>query len=262
MPAEPNEAAQCDEAESETPAAGAAEPGAAEPGRARSEEDGPVLAEAEADAARRLLRRHPRLLRDDPDLLAALGLRLDAANVVDFGPVALSRVSAAHEREFSERRRLEAMARANFAAQTQTHAAVIDVLRARDAADLAGCVDRLARERFGLLVGALALEGDGAPAGWRPLLEGQVDLALGRGRLARLGRLPIAAGLFGDLAPRVQSAALARLTLRSSRDSSAAQGILALGSADPEAFAEDMGPELVAFLAAVVEHAAERGWRT
>jgi hypothetical protein len=51
-------------------------------------------------------------LRSDPVLLAELGLRLDAANIVDFGPVALSRVCAAHERESSERKRLEAMARA------------------------------------------------------------------------------------------------------------------------------------------------------
>jgi uncharacterized protein YigA (DUF484 family) len=33
---------------------------------------------------------------------------------------------------------------------------------------------------------------------------------------------------------------------------------LAFGSTDPEAFAEDMGPELVVFLARVVERLAER----
>jgi uncharacterized protein YigA (DUF484 family) len=111
-------------------------------------------------------------------------------------------------------------------------------------------------------VGALALEGEGAPAGWRPLMEGQVDLALGQNRLARMGRLPTAAGLFGALAPQVRSAALARLTLRPSKTSPGAEGILGLGSADPEAFTEDMGPELVAFLAAVVERTAERWSRT
>ena len=36
------------------------------------------------------------------------------------------------------------------------------------------------------------------------------------------------------------------------------QGLLAFGSADPEGFTEDMGTELVAFLARVVERTAER----
>jgi uncharacterized protein YigA (DUF484 family) len=214
--------------------------------------------DAEIEAVKSLLRRRPGLLRDDPDLLSALGLRLDAANIVDFGPVALSRVSAAHEREFSERRRLEAMARANFAAQTQAHAAVIDVMGAGDLRDLAERVDQLARQRFGLAVGVLAVEVGETPAGWRPLMAGQVDLALGEGRLARLGRLPTAAGLFGAMAPHVESAALARLAIRWSPGARAALGMLGLGSADPEAFTEDMGAELVTFLAAVIERTAER----
>ena len=36
------------------------------------------------------------------------------------------------------------------------------------------------------------------------------------------------------------------------------QGILAFGAADPEGFSRDMGAELVAFLARVVERTAER----
>ena len=103
---------------------------------------------ADPEFFRGLLRGNADWLRNDPELLADLGLRLDAANIVDFGPVALSRVSAAHERESSERKRLEAMAQANFAAQTQTHAAVIDVLRADSLESLADRVDELARLRF------------------------------------------------------------------------------------------------------------------
>jgi uncharacterized protein YigA (DUF484 family) len=38
----------------------------------------------------------------------------------------------------------------------------------------------------------------------------------------------------------------------------ALQGVLAFASADPEGFTEDMGAELVAFLARVVERTAER----
>jgi uncharacterized protein YigA (DUF484 family) len=209
---------------------------------------------ANLEVVKGLLRGNPQWLRSDPQLLAELGLRLDAANIVDFGPVALSRVSAAHQRESSARKRLETMARANFAAQTQTHGAVIDVLRSDSLGDMAERVDHLARLRFGLAVGGLAVEGGETPSGWVTLVEGQTDLILGHGVQARLGCLPTAAGLFGDLAPVIQSAALARLTMWTP----ARQGVMAFGSLDADAFTPEMGAELVVFLANVVERTAER----
>jgi uncharacterized protein YigA (DUF484 family) len=216
--------------------------------------DTPICEADGPEAVRGLLRSHAEWLRGDPELLAELGLRLDAANIVDFGPVALSRVSAAHQRESSARKQLETMARANFAAQTQTHAAVIDVLGSRSLADMAERVDLLARRRFGLAIGGLAVEGGETPAGWVTLVEGQTDLILGRGVNAGLGRFPTAGGLFGALAPDVQSAALARLAMWEP----ARQGVLALASCDADAFTPEMGAELVVFLAKVVERTAER----
>ena len=201
------------------------------------------------------LRSNPGLLRDDDALLAELGLRLDVANLVDFGPVALSRLTAAHRRESSERQRLEAVAQANYLAQAQTHAAVIDLLEARNLADLARRIDDLSRLRFGLAAGVLALEGPGGvPAGWRAFIEGQVDLVLGPRRLAQMGHLPTALGLFGDMAPQIASVALIRMAIWNP----ARQGVIAFGSADPEAFSDDMGPDLVTFLARVTERTAER----
>ncbi len=105
------------------------------------------------------LRSDPDLIRADSALMADLGLRLDAANIVDFGPVALSRVAAAHQRESSERKRLEAISAANFDAQARTHASVLDLIASQDHADLAGRIDAMARGRFGLVAGVLALEG-------------------------------------------------------------------------------------------------------
>jgi uncharacterized protein len=209
---------------------------------------------ANLEVMRGMLRGNPDWLRGDPQLLAELGLRLDAANIVDFGPVALSRVSAAHERESSARKRLETMARANFAAQTQTHGAVIDVLRSDSLADMAERVDQLARFRFGLAVGGVAVEEGETPPGWVTLVGGQTDLILGEGVRARLGRLPTANGLFGPLGPVVESAALARLTMWNP----ARQGVIAFGSIDGNAFTPEMGVELVVFLAKVVERTAER----
>ena len=106
---------------------------------------------------RAFLSDNPDFLRGDAALLAELGLRPDAANVVDFGPAALARVHEAHKRESSARKHLEATARANFAAQAQTHGAVVDMLESRNHADLARRVDELAQLRFGLIGGVVAL---------------------------------------------------------------------------------------------------------
>ncbi len=207
------------------------------------------------DEVRRFLSDNPQFLREDLALLAELGLKPDAANVVEFGPAALARVHEAHKRESRARKYLEATARANFAAQAQTHGAVIDLLEARNHADLARRVDELAQLRFGLIGGVVALEGpDRTPAGWRVMPEGGIDLVIGHHRVARMGFQPTALGLFGERAPLVRSMALVRMAIwEPARD-----GLLAFGSGEPEGFTAEMGAELVAFLARVVERTAER----
>jgi uncharacterized protein YigA (DUF484 family) len=205
---------------------------------------------------RRFLADNPTFLREDDGLLAELGLKVAAGNVVEFAPAALARVHAAHQREAEQRQQLEATARANFSAQAQTHGAVVDLLDARNHSDLARRVDDLARARFGLAAGIIALETDSLPpAGWKRLVEGQVDLILdGRHRLARMGFAPTALGLFAPEAGEIASMAMVRMAIwEPSR-----QGLLAFGSADPDGFTADMGTELVAFLARVVERTAER----
>ena len=210
---------------------------------------------ARDEAIRTFLRGHPDFLKDDPQLLADLGLRPHADNVIDFGPEALSRVAAKHRRETSERLRLEAVARANYEAQSQTHEAVVELIGARSHTDLAQRLDAFARARFGLAACVIALEGpERVPAGWCALAEGQVDLALGEGGPARLGVVPTAAGLFATGVGPVGSVALIRLSLWSPER----PGLLAFGAADETAFAPDMGHELIDFLARVVERTAER----
>jgi uncharacterized protein len=208
------------------------------------------------DAVRRFLSDNPDFLRGDDGLLAELGLKVAAGNVVDFGPAALARVHAANQREAELRQLLEATARANFAAQAQTHGAVVDLLDAKGHADLAARADELARTRFGLLGAVIAVESEGAaPRGWRRLVEGQVDLILGGPqRLAFMGLQPTALPLFGPARDEVRSMAMVRLAIWDP----ARQGLLAFGASDPEGFTPDMGAELVAFLARVVERTAER----
>lgn len=218
--------------------------------------DGATSAHEAQAEVRRFLLENPGFLLEDPELMRALGVEALPDNVVAFGPAALARVHAAHRRESAARRQLESTARANFAAQAQTHGAVIDLLEARNHADLARRVDDLAQLRFGLCAGALALEGpDRTPAGWRALAEGQVDLVLGgHQKLARMGFWAPALGLFGERADQVKSMALIRLAIWEP----AREGLIAFGSSDANGFTEDMGAELVAFLGRVVERTAER----
>lgn len=208
---------------------------------------------ARDEAIRAFLRGRPEFVRADPELMRTLGVRPDAANVVDFGPVALSRVARAHKRESRERRRIEAVARANFDGQAKTHDAALHLMGAADHADLAARADDMA-QGLGLVAAVIALEGpDHVPAGWRALAVGQCDLALGDGA-ARLGVLPTARGLFRKAAADIGSIALIRLSMWSP----ARTGLLAFGAQSAEAFTPDMGHELIDFLARVVERTAER----
>lgn len=194
----------------------------------------------------------PDLVTGDPELLAALNLRPAAANLVEFGPAALARLEHARAAEADARADIEALAEANFTAQKQTHDAIVDLLEARHNADLAARVDEAARARFGLVAGALAVEGP-APAGWRPLAQGFVGHMLS-GSAVRLGPATAGDTLFGEAGADVASVALVRLSLWSSER----PGLLAFGSPDPAGFTQDMGGELVTFLARVVERTAER----
>jgi uncharacterized protein YigA (DUF484 family) len=213
-------------------------------------------ARLEPAAVRRFLSDNPEFLTGDDGLLGELGLKVVAGNVVDFAPAAMARIHAAHQQEASQRQYLEETAQANFAAQAQTHGAVVDLLDARNHSDLARRVDDLAQHRFGLAAGVIALESaERVPAGWKMLVEGQVDMILdGPQRLARMGFAPTALGLFGERGEAIRSMAMVRMAIWEP----ARQGLLAFGSADPEGFTPDMGSELVAFLARVVERTAER----
>ncbi len=207
------------------------------------------------DAVQAFLRADPALIRGDQDLLADLGLRIHAANVVDFIPPALARRALAQAPDMAARRELEAVARANHAAQAQAHATVLEILESRNHADLARRLAEAARLRFNLTSAVVALERPGrTPSGWRPLVHGTTDALLGVEGLARMGEPVEAELVFGEGAEQVRSAAYIRIAMWSP----ARQGVLAFGSPDPDGFTADMGCELVAFLARVVERTAER----
>lgn len=204
---------------------------------------------------RNFLQTEPQHLLCDQELLETLGLRHAAPNVVDLGRAALTRLEAVAARETDARRQIEQVARANYAAQAQTHAVVVELLDSRSHADLARRLDTAARHRFGLAAGVLALERPGpVPFGWRALEAGGVDRLLGPDGLSRLGPGAGDADLWGPDVERVKSAALVRMALWSP----ARFAVCAFGSSEPDAFSPEMGAELVAFLTRVVERTAER----
>jgi uncharacterized protein YigA (DUF484 family) len=181
------------------------------------------------------LQAHPQTLLDDRSLLEEIGLKPHGRNVVEFGRAALTRLEEAAEREADARKRIEAVARANFAAQTQTHVAALDLMEARNPSDLARRLDAVAQGRFGLSGAAIALEKPGGvPFGWRSLESGGVE-------------------------DEVKSVALIRMAPQfPGADAPARHAICAFGSPEEDGFGPTMGCELVAFIARVVERTAER----
>ena len=206
------------------------------------------------------LQANPQTLLDDRSLLEEIGLKPHGRNVVEFGRAALTRLEEAAEREADARKRIEAVARANFAAQTPTHVAALDLMEARSPSDLARRLDGASQGRFGLAAAVIALEKPGAvPFGWKSLEAGGVDKLLGEHGLTWLGPNFDGLGLFGASGDAVKSVALIRRAPVFPGDEPGARPALcAFGSPEEDGFTPTMGCELVAFIARVVERTAER----
>lgn len=206
------------------------------------------------------LQANAQILLDDRSLLEEIGLKPHGRNVVEFGRAALTRLEEVAEREADARKRIENIARANFAAQTQTHVAALDLMEARTPSDLARRLDAVAQGRFGLAGAAIALEKPGGvPFGWRGLEAGGVDALLGEHGLTWLGSNFDGLKLFGAAEAEVKSVALIRMAPQfPGAGVPARHAICAFGSPEEDGFAPTMGCELVAFIARVVERTAER----
>jgi uncharacterized protein YigA (DUF484 family) len=206
------------------------------------------------------LQANPQILLDDRSLLEEIGLKPHGRNVVEFGRAALTKLEEVAEREADARKRIEAIARANFAAQTQTHVAALDLMEARNPSDLARRLDAVAQGRFGLAGAAIALEKPGGvPFGWKALETGGVDGLLGEHGLTWLGPNFDGLNLFGAADGEVKSVALIRMAPQFPGDDTPGRSALcAFGSPEDDGFMPNMGCELVAFIARVVERTAER----
>lgn len=205
------------------------------------------------------LHAHPERLVEDRTLLQELGLSANGRNVVDFGRAALTRLEAVVQREAGARKAIEEIARANFAAQTQTHVSALDLMEANNHAELARHLDATCQGRFGLAGGVLAIEKPGVvPFGWKAMEPGRVDALLGDDGLEWLGPNFTGLNLFGPADGEVKSVALVRMKLMLPGCEEPRPAICGFGSAEDDGFTPAMGGELIAFITRVVERMAVR----
>ncbi|MHC3127606.1 hypothetical protein OB03_09785 [Brevundimonas sp. GN22] len=198
-------------------------------------------------------------LLEDRELLEQLGLRAEGRNVVDFGRAALHKMEANAQREAGARRLIEEISRTNFAAQTQTHVAALDLMEATSHIELARQLDMTTQARFGLAGAAIAIEKPGiVPFGWKALEQGRVDALLGEDGRNWLGPNFTGLDLFGPADGEVRSVALVRMNIRFADESEPRAALCAFGSVEDEGFTPAMGCELIAFVARVFERMAGR----
>jgi len=198
-------------------------------------------------------------LLEDRELLEQLGLRAEGRNVVDFGRAALHKMEANAQREAGARRLIEEISRTNFAAQTQTHVAALDLMEATSHIELARQLDMTTQARFGLAGAAIAIEKPGiVPFGWKALEQGRVDALLGEDGRNWLGPNFTGLDLFGPADGDVRSVALVRMNIRFADESEPRAALCAFGSVEDEGFTPAMGCELIAFVARVFERMAGR----
>ena len=205
------------------------------------------------------LESHGQHLLEDRELLEQLGLKISEANVVDFGRAAVSKMEANAQREAGARRLIEEISRTNFAAQTQTHVASLDLMEATGLIELSRQLDMSTQARFGLAGAAVAIEKPGTiPFGWKALEPGRVDALLGEDGRNWLGPNFTGLDLFGPADGEVKSVALVRMNLRFPDQDEPRPALCAFGSTEDEGFTPAMGGELIAYVARVFERMAGR----
>ncbi|XBQ17430.1 MAG: DUF484 family protein [Oceanicaulis sp.] len=203
------------------------------------------------DALRAALRDRPDIVTGDPALMAVVRDALAGEGVVDLGARARQKLEAELAKVRATNTALIALAKANLAAQAQTHAAVLAVMEAET-------LSALDRKLAGRAAGALGvdairvfieghapLKGGAAIQGCSPDL---VDALMGE-KAERLGPVDarFADALYGPVGTGLRSEALARLEV------GGRPGVLCLGARDGKAFTPDQGADLLHFLARALE---------
>lgn len=211
-------------------------------------------AEAAADALddlRGRLRANPDIVTGDPVLMAAVRDALADDSVVDLSQRARQKLERELRRARATNDALIALAKANLAAQAQTHGAVLAVIEAESLIALDRKLSGRAAGALGVDVIRVFIEGH-APLKSGAAIQGcapdLVDGLVGEAA-ERLGPVDtrFADALYGAMGSGLRSEALARLEI------GGRPGVLCLASRDGRAFTPDQGADLLHFLARALE---------
>lgn len=171
--------------------------------------------------------------------------------VIDLASRQRARLEAELNRLRASNTALVAMAKANLAAQAQTHGAVLSVLEAPTLAALDRTLAGALAASLGVDCVRVFIEGHAAlpaPQAIRACAPDLVSALLGRAG-ERLGPVDtrFADALYAGKASSLRSEAIVRL------DIAGAPGVLCLASRDGAMFSPDQGADLIHFLARVLE---------
>lgn len=203
------------------------------------------------ETLRAALRARPEIVTEDADLMAAIRAAETDGSVVDLGQRRRAQLETELRKVKATNDALIALAKANLAAQAQTHAAVLAVM---EADSLAALDHKLASRVAGALSvdvvrvfieGHAPLKDANALLGCSPELTG----ALLGDEGERLGPVNprFADSLYGPFGPDMRSEAIARLEI------SGHPGVLCLASREARTFTPDQGPDLLHFLGRALE---------
>jgi len=211
-----------------------------------------------ADQVAAYLERHPDFLNDHPQLLELLtppDQRL-GAGVLDMQKFMVIRLRERVAEIERANARLSAIGAENLRIQTLVQGAALALLTARSFETMIDLVVTRLPELIDIEASSLCVEsgtplpGKSSLVGVRVIRPGAVERIVGTsGEVRLIADTPGSRTLFGEIAPRIRSMALARLNF----GPGAPAGALALGSAKPDGFAPGQGTELLTFLARIVE---------
>lgn len=215
------------------------------------------------DAVEAFLGRNPNFLNDRPTLLQSLvPPQFDhGSGVVDMQMFMLDRLRDQLERANQREQSLLESVEANSRVQQRVHRAVDALLAAQSLEDLIRCIVDDLPSLFDVTKVALCIETDktlpdgAANAGLMVPLPGTINSYGDIHRLVLLlANTKGDKAIFGSGANKIRSMAHLRLDFGAKTP----QGLLALGSSEPEAFDPSQSTDLLAFFAHVLERCVQR----
>lgn len=209
------------------------------------------------------LRRNPRVLLNNPDLLASLApeqrFETDAV-VVDMQRFVVERLRKQVDDLKASSATLVTTTRSNMSLVERTLECALALLYSRDFTELAQILHDDLPVHLGVDAIAIAFETDAVPVDAqhiiRPLHAGSVGVLMGEQSSHIRGDTQGETALYGSAAGLVRSDALIALP----EGEGLPPGVFAVGCRNPGHFEPGQGTELIAFLAHVARYAVGRWW--